>query len=73
MSSPSACVSFTSSTITDFLNEALDGSLNITGTVSACPEICKLVWGSGNPDLSGIGVRIHTPAIGPCIPVHNVH
>jgi hypothetical protein len=32
--------------------------LNITEFITACPEHCKLAWGTGNPDLSGIGVFI---------------
>jgi len=29
---------------------------NITHQVLYCPQNCNLAWGSGNPDLSGIGV-----------------
>ncbi|KAF1833253.1 hypothetical protein BDW02DRAFT_570236 [Decorospora gaudefroyi] len=31
---------------------------NITSLVQACPQQCNLAWGTGNPDLSGIGVFI---------------
>ncbi|KAK0732215.1 hypothetical protein B0H67DRAFT_95651 [Lasiosphaeris hirsuta] len=56
MSDPAQCDDFT--TITDFLNNALAGSVNITEAVGRCPETCGLIWGSGNPDLSGIGAYI---------------
>lgn len=29
---------------------------NVSLLVRTCPEICTLVYGSGNPDISGIGV-----------------
>lgn len=29
---------------------------NITTAVGVCPEKCSLAWGTGSPDLSGIGV-----------------
>ncbi len=29
---------------------------NISLLVGACPDVCNLVYGSGNPDISGIGV-----------------
>ncbi|KAK5654662.1 hypothetical protein OQA88_6985 [Cercophora sp. LCS_1] len=45
-------------TITDFLNDAVAGSTNITEAVRQCPDVCDLVWGSGNPDLSGIGAYV---------------
>ena len=44
--------------ITDLLDKANKNLLNITTTVAACPEICSMAWGRGNPDLSGIGVNI---------------
>jgi len=30
---------------------------NISLLVDTCPGVCDLVYGSGNPDISGIGVR----------------
>ncbi|KAK3354006.1 hypothetical protein B0T25DRAFT_224006 [Lasiosphaeria hispida] len=56
MSNQAQCDNFT--TITDFLNNAVAGSVNITEAVGRCPETCGLIWGSGNPDLSGIGAYI---------------
>lgn len=44
--------------IIDILNQAEAGQLNITTTVASCPDICTLAWGTGNPDLSGIGANI---------------
>ena len=44
------------SSISQVLNEADAGSLNITKIVQICPNICSLAWGTGNPDLSGVGV-----------------
>lgn len=29
---------------------------NVTDLVNDCPHVCVLVYGSGNPDLAGIGV-----------------
>lgn len=46
------------SSINDVLAQAYKGQLNITTTVSSCPSICTLAWGSGNPDLSGIGANV---------------
>jgi hypothetical protein len=45
------------SNINDVLTEAETGGLNITQIVQSCPNVCSLAWGTGNPDLSGIGVR----------------
>ena len=42
----------------DLLNQAQAGRLNITTIVTSCPDICALAWGSGNPDLSGIGANV---------------
>ncbi|KAF9530935.1 hypothetical protein CPB83DRAFT_849898 [Crepidotus variabilis] len=46
------------SSINDLLSQANANQLNITTTVSQCPDICALAWGNGNPDLSGIGANI---------------
>jgi hypothetical protein len=29
---------------------------NVTELIERCPQTCALAWGSGNPDLSGVGV-----------------
>ena len=44
--------------IDDLLAQAAKTGLNLTTTVTNCPEVCSLAWGNGNPDLSGIGVNI---------------
>ncbi|KDR77333.1 hypothetical protein GALMADRAFT_442853 [Galerina marginata CBS 339.88] len=44
--------------INDVLAQAGMGELNITTTVNSCPGICTLAWGTGNPDLSGIGANV---------------
>ena len=44
--------------ISDLLDKGDRYLLNVTTTIVACPGICSLAWGSGNPDLSGIGVNI---------------
>jgi hypothetical protein len=31
---------------------------NITDLIASCPQKCALAWGTGNPDISGIGVFI---------------
>ena len=46
------------SSMNDLLNQAQAGRLNITTVVTSCPDICALAWGSGNPDLSGIGANV---------------
>ena len=48
--------SFTS--INDLLDEADRNLLNLSATITSCPNICGLAWGTGSPDLSGIGVNI---------------
>ncbi|MCJ1444364.1 MAG: hypothetical protein MMC23_004866 [Stictis urceolatum] len=50
------CHSFTA--LTDFLGAIREGNLNITKQIEECPDLCGLTWGSGNPDLSGIGASI---------------
>jgi len=45
------------SSISQVLYDAETGNLNMTSTIHSCPDLCTLAWGSGNPDLSGIGVR----------------
>ena len=47
-----------STSINDVLTKADMDHLNITTLVSSCPDICTLAWGTGNPDLSGIGANI---------------
>jgi len=47
-----------STSINDVLAKADMEHLNITTLVSSCPDICTLAWGTGNPDLSGIGANI---------------
>ena len=42
--------------ITSVISQADNGNLNISQLVDSCPQICSLAWGTGNPDLSGIGV-----------------
>lgn len=42
--------------IGSLLATAEAGNLNITQLVQSCPNVCSLAWGTGNPDLSGIGV-----------------
>ena len=40
-------------------SDAKNGSTpynNITYMISACPEFCQVLYGTGNPDLAGIGV-----------------
>ena len=44
--------------IGDLLDKSDRNLLNITTTIAACPNICSLAWGKGNPDLSGIGLNI---------------
>jgi hypothetical protein len=58
MNSSSAIVpaSCNFASISDVLTQADNGALNVTLIVQQCSNICSLVWGQGNPDLSGIGV-----------------
>ena len=44
--------------IGDLLDKGDRYLLNVTTTIATCPSICSLAWGSGNPDLSGIGVNV---------------
>ncbi|TFK67424.1 hypothetical protein BDN72DRAFT_859158 [Pluteus cervinus] len=46
------------SSLNDVLNQAATHDTNITELVQSCQSICNLVWGTGNPDLSGIGANI---------------
>ena len=47
------------STIEDLLAHVIrDSTLNVTAQVALCSDICSQVWGSGNPDLSGIGLNL---------------
>lgn len=41
-----------------FANSTAQG-LDVTQVVGKCENVCSLAWGSGNPDLSGIGVCLH--------------
>jgi hypothetical protein len=51
------------SSISQVLYDAEIGSLNITKVVQICPNICLLAYGTGNPDLSGVGVSQTCPCI----------
>ncbi|KAF9479043.1 hypothetical protein BDN70DRAFT_932886 [Pholiota conissans] len=51
-----SCDAFSS--INEALTQANMGKLNTTTYVAACPQICTIAWGTGNPDLSGIGPNI---------------
>jgi hypothetical protein len=42
--------------IDDFFKYANRNGLNITVEVQHCQNLCLLTYGTGNPDLSGIGV-----------------
>lgn len=42
----------------DFFRYAHKNGLNITVEVQNCQNLCLLTYGVGNPDLSGIGVRL---------------
>lgn len=44
--------------IQSFFDFATTNGLNITQEVDRCQNLCLLTYGTGNPDLSGIGVRI---------------
>ncbi|KAL4886209.1 hypothetical protein BJY04DRAFT_213741 [Aspergillus karnatakaensis] len=43
-------------TIDDFFDHANSNGLNITAEVQNCQNLCVLTYGTGNPDLSGIGM-----------------
>jgi hypothetical protein len=47
----------------DLPNIIGDITLNFTTLAKVCPGVCSIVIGTGNPDLSGIGVRIGLPTI----------
>lgn len=51
-------------TMDDFFSYAHKNSLNITVEVQNCQNLCLLTYGVGNPDLSGIGVRL-SPRLSP--------
>ncbi|TFK67435.1 hypothetical protein BDN72DRAFT_843032 [Pluteus cervinus] len=55
MSNPPVC-GFPSPRI--LLAEIDVGRVNLTRFVRDCPEVCSIAWGTGNPDLSGMGVTI---------------
>jgi hypothetical protein len=44
--------------IQDFFEYAYEQKLNITAEVQNCQSLCLMTYGKGNPDLSGIGVRL---------------
>ncbi|PMD54129.1 uncharacterized protein K444DRAFT_667755 [Hyaloscypha bicolor E] len=50
------CSSFSS--LTDLVVAATRAQINITLEVQKCPGLCLLAWGTGNPDLSGVGTNI---------------
>lgn len=52
-SAPSDCG--TIATLVELI-KADQGQLNITEIITLCPEICRKLWGDGNPDLDGVGV-----------------
>ena len=41
----------------DFLLFANNRSTVITQTITDCPQICNVFYGTGNPDIMGVGVR----------------
>lgn len=45
-------------TMDGFFKYAHKNGLNITEEVQNCQNLCLLTYGVGNPDLSGIGVRL---------------
>lgn len=51
-----SCNAFSSIAELDALVTA--GKLNVTAAVESCPGICTLTWGTGNPDLSGVGANL---------------
>lgn len=46
--------------IQDFFDHAYKENLNITAEVQSCQNLCLLTYGTGSPDLSGIGVSTST-------------
>ena len=52
------------STLQQLLDTAAGGNFSINSTILTCPDICELAWGSGNPDLSGIGVSVEKAPVG---------
>ncbi|KAL4747400.1 hypothetical protein BDW72DRAFT_206490 [Aspergillus terricola var. indicus] len=50
--------------INDFFSYATENGLNITVEVQNCQNLCLLTYGTGNPDLSGIGTAL-TILLGP--------
>jgi hypothetical protein len=44
--------------IQDFFDQTIQNGGNITQQIELCPNLCILTFGAGNPDLSGIGVRL---------------
>lgn len=53
------CTDFTTSTqdmIDAIINQNLGDYHSLLPLRDQCPDICKVAWGTGNPDLAGIGV-----------------
>ena len=49
----------------DFLLFANNRSTIITQTITDCPQVCNIFYGTGNPDIVGVGVcRLHRPLFG---------
>ncbi|KAG9233399.1 hypothetical protein BJ875DRAFT_45376 [Amylocarpus encephaloides] len=46
------------SSLNQMLANATATGANVTDIVKRCENVCSLAWGTGNPDLSGIGVNI---------------
>jgi len=45
----------------DSLLDRIAGDLNnynISLLIDTCPDVCQYIYGSGNPDISGIGVSV---------------
>lgn len=56
ISNGSLVCTFTSSQ--EFLRAANNQSAFITRTVTSCREVCNVFYGTGNPDITGIGVSL---------------
>lgn len=41
----------------DLLPIERDPNADLKSFITGCDEVCLLVYGTGNPDLAGIGVR----------------
>lgn len=72
MNTTASCASNFSS-IYEIVQQADKGSINVTILAQTYPCVCTLAWGTGNPDLSGIGVSkfsSHIPS--PHVPLINI-